>query len=440
MTGLVERLRRYANNSFWLMGEKVGVLVLALLVNILVARHLGPGDFGFLSYAVSLGSLVAVAGNLGLGGLVVRELVKNPEGSDVILGTVFRMKAAAYAAGFVVLAVVALFTFDNRNAHFWTLVIVGAVALFRPIEVVDFWFQSRVQSKYSALAHVGANLVASVIKAGLVWVGAGIIMFAAVNLLQAALYAVAVIMFFHATSQMRLAGWSYSTSFAKKMLKQGGLIFLGTAFGMINLRIDQVMLQWMKGSVEVGYFSVAASLSEAWYFVPVAIVTSVFPRLIELRELNPEIYARRLQQLLDFLLVLALIVAAAVQVVAKPFIVKMYGEAYEPAVLMLQLHILSGVFMFMRALLSKWILIEDLLIFSLVTQGLGALANVALNFLLIPKWGGVGAAWATLVSYAVSSYFALAVSRRTWPMFMAMSKALVAPLRYLILYSRPRSA
>src|SRR5690606_26357182 len=138
-------------------------------------------------------------------------------------------------------------------------------------------------------------------------------------------------------------------------------------------------------------FSVAASLSEAWYFVPIAIVTSVFPRLIELRDQSPEVYARRLQQLLDFLLVLALIVAAAVQVVARPFIVKMYGETYEPAVLMLQLHILSGVFMFMRALLSKWILIEDLLIFSLVTQGLGALANVALNFFMIPKWGGVGA-------------------------------------------------
>jgi Na+-driven multidrug efflux pump len=88
------------------------------------------------------------------------------------------------------------------------------------------------------------------------------------------------------------------------------------------------------------------------------------------------------------------------------------------------------VFIFMRAGLSRWILIENALYFSLLTQGLGALSNVILNYFLIPVYGGQGAAWATLVSYAVASFFAVFLYPRTRPVFWLMLRALFAPVRY----------
>ena len=96
----------------------------------------------------------------------------------------------------------------------------------------------------------------------------------------------------------------------------------------------------------------------------------------------------------------------------------------------LVIHTWASVFIFMRAALSRWILIENALYFSLLTQGLGALSNVILNYFLIPVYGGQGAAWATLVSYAIASFFAVFLYPRTRPVFWLMLNALLAPVRY----------
>lgn len=74
-------------------------------------------------------------------------------------------------------------------------------------------------------------------------------------------------------------------------------------------------------------------------------------------------------------------------------------------------------------------LIERYNAFSVVSQGLGALANVVLNVILIPRYGMMGAAVATLVSYSAASYFALLLSQRTRPVFWMMTRALLMPWR-----------
>lgn len=91
---------------------------------------------------------------------------------------------------------------------------------------------------------------------------------------------------------------------------------------------------------------------------------------------------------------------------------------------------MNGIFATVPIALSRWILIEHALYFSLLTQGLGALSNVALNYILIPVHGGQGAAWATPVSYAVASLFAVVLYPRTRSGFWLMLNALLAPLRY----------
>lgn len=191
------------------------------------------------------------------------------------------------------------------------------------------------------------------------------------------------------------------------------------------------MLKWMAGSQEVGIFSVAATLSEAWYFIPIAIVTSVFTKLIKLKDSNPEQYQKRLQHLFDLLFMLALVVAVMVSFLAEPLILLMFGKPYVASAPILVVHIWAALFIFMRTAFSRWILIEHVLMFSLLTQGMGALVNVLLNFVLIPKFGGLGAAYATLLSYATASYFALLFYGKTRTIFWMMTKAMLSPVRYL---------
>lgn len=131
---------------------------------------------------------------------------------------------------------------------------------------------------------------------------------------------------------------------------------------------------------------------------------------------------------------IAFIVALAVSVLATPVVLLFFGLDFVELSTILTVHIWAALFIFMRAAFSKWILIEDLLILSLITQGLGALVNILINLLLIPVFGGIGAAYATLLSYAMASYLSLLFYSKSRRVFWMMTKAMLSPVRYPVIY------
>lgn len=428
--GLYGRFRRYLSNTSWILGGKVARLAVGLLVSVAVARHLGPDRFGTLSYAFSVAALFGAAGHLGLMGLVIRELVREPERREEILGTTFVLKAGGVALGVLLLVIFALATEEYGSEVFWVVLIAAASLFPMPGEVFDFWFQAQVRAKYTILARTTALLVAAVVKLALVMAAAGVVLFAVANLFQAVLAAVLLLLAYQATAAVSVRLWTFSLARARSLVRQGWVIFLGTLFAFVYLKIDQVMLRWLVGAEEVGIYAVAATLSELWYFVPAAIVASVFPPLIALHRKDEPRFQRRFQQLCDMLLVVAAAVAIVVTFAAGPVISLLYGPEYSPSAAILAIHIWAGLFIFLREAFSKWILIEDALVFSLITQGLGAMSNVILNLLLIPEFAAKGAAYATIISYAMASYLSLLFYGRTRPVFWVMTRAFAAPVRW----------
>jgi O-antigen/teichoic acid export membrane protein len=425
-------IKIYLANTSWIMAEKVISIGVAFLVTILVARYLGPVQFGVFTYAVSLITLFAIAGHVGLSGLIVRELSKYPDAKQEIMGTSFGLKGFGYLIGLILAMVFTLVTENVQSDEFWVLLILATTLLFQPFNVIDSWFQSRLEAKYTAIVNTTVIIIVSIIKIALVFGGAHLILFAFANVIQAILVAIMLIIFYRYKSKLNLTTWRFSLIRAKELLSQGWMVFLGSFFAIIYLKVDQVMLKWLVGAEEVGIYAVAASLSESWYFVPTAIIASFFPKLIKLKENNPVQFNKMLQQLFDLLFIVALGVAIAVTLVAQPLITTLFGKVYQVAAPILMIHIWAALFIFMRALFSKWILIENMLMFSLITHGLGALSNVVLNYWLIPQYGGVGAAYATLLSYAIASYLALLLHSKTRPVFWMMSKSIFSPIRYIV--------
>jgi O-antigen/teichoic acid export membrane protein len=227
----------------------------------------------------------------------------------------------------------------------------------------------------------------------------------------------------------KILNWKFSFVLAKTLLSQSWPLIISSFGSVIYLKIDQLMLAQMTTDASVGIYSVAVRLSEVWYFIPMAIATSFFPSLLKTREQGIEIYHSKLQKVYDLLVYAALILAIPITFLATPVIKILYGNAYEESGLILSIHIWASVFIFMRALLSKWLIAENMFIFSLVTHASGAIINILFNLLLIPKFGGVGAAIATLISYATASYFALFLHSQTWVMGLMMTKAMLAPIR-----------
>ena len=428
--------KRYFRNTSWMMGEKVLTMGLAFLVNIFVARHLGPDKYGVLSYAISLTSLFAISTHLGLKGLAVRELVKFPESNDELMGTISGLKfISSVLATFGLLAFIIL-TGETENVEFWVLLVASGTVLFKPFEVFDYWFQAKVEAEYSSKVRGISTITISIFKIVLVITGAKVLAFAYAYLFQAIIIGILFIVAYLWKSHLPIRKWKFKFKRAKELLGQGWMIMLGSFFAVVYLKIDQVMLRWIISSEEVGIYSVAAKLSEAWYFIPGVIVASLFPKLIELQKTSITKYKKRLQQLLDLLFGMAFIIAVVVTFISKPLIIGLYGPEYQETSLILSIHIWAGIFVFMRSVFSKWILIEDAIVFSMITHGFGALLNVALNFFLIPIYAGVGAAIATILSYAMASYFSLFFYKKSKPIFWMMSKSIISPFRYLIKFYR----
>ncbi len=428
------RLQKYLNNSYWLLAERVVGLGLAFVGTIIVARYLGPEDFGLLAYALSLAALFGAAGHMGLHGLVVREIVKLPEDRAATLGTTAILKLLGMGAGYAVLVVYAWLYEGPDTPQFFLIVIAGLALLFQPLDVINNWFEAFVQARYAVMARISSQVLGTGFKLGLVFAGAGLVYFALVHLLQAVLVALFLLIIFYLKAAIKPSQWVFRRDRAKDLLRQGWLIYLGSIFAVVYLKVDLVMLRWLADTAEVGQYAVAAQLSEAWYFIPSAIVASFFPKLIALREQDERLFYHRLQQLFDVLFMMALVVAVAVTLVAPWLVLFLFGSDYAASASILTIHIWAALFIFMRAAFSKWILIENALYFSLFTQGLGAAANVLLNYILIPLHGGAGAAYATLISYAIASFIALLFYRRTRVVFWQMARAMLAPIRYPAFY------
>ncbi len=425
----VSRFESYLKNISWILSEKVLRILAGLFIGVFVARHLGPEQFGSLNYALALSSFFAVATHMGLSGLVVRELVKKPSDAGLTMGTTFHIKAIMSVLTCLLFLVVATVTEQFASTEYWLLVLVSASILLKPIEVLNFWFESKVQSRYSSLANMITLASSSLLKIALVLFGAQLLSFAMVHVFEVLLVSLLIVYFYKSSSSVPFKEWNSSKEKAKIFLSQSWMILLGALFATVYLKVDQVMLKWLVSKQEVGIYAVAARLSEIWYFVPTAIVSSFFPRLIALKENQPEQYLKRLQMLFDLLFVMAFILAIVVTLFSDPIISLLYGPAYHKSSSVLAIHIWAGVFIFMRAALSKWILTENLLEFSLITQASGAIFNVALNLLLIPRYQSTGAAAATLISYGIASYFSLMIYKKSRSVFFMITKSFFAPLR-----------
>jgi O-antigen/teichoic acid export membrane protein len=177
-------------------------------------------------------------------------------------------------------------------------------------------------------------------------------------------------------------------------------------------------------------YAAAARVSEVWYFIPAAIVTSFFPKLVRNKQVAAATYQVDIQKLNDILLIFAVSIAVLMTIIGDDLVAWLFGPSYSESSPIVLVHIWGAVFVFMRELFSKWLLAESLLTFSLLSQGLGALANVALNYFLIPTYGALGAAYATVISYSIAGYLVLFIHPKLWPMARVITRSFLLPLRF----------
>ncbi|WGF87264.1 flippase [Marinivivus vitaminiproducens] len=430
----IQRSRKILANTGWMLGERVVQLVAGVFVGIWIARYLGPEQFGLLNYSVAFVALFLPLFSFGLNHIVTRELLKEPDKEGEIIGTAYALRLMMSLTTFGAIWLITSFMHGDAQTRMF-IMIVAFASLFDTFAVLQYWFGARLAYRWITIANCSALLICSAVRIVLILVEAPLVWFVVATASDVALGGLfGLWAYLHLGN--RLSSWSVTFGRAKRLLYYAWPLIFSSVLATINLKIDQVMIGDMLGDREVGIYSTAAKLSEIWYFVPIAIATSLMPSLIASRDRSAKEYGERLQLSLDILATIAYALAIFVAIFAHQIIYILYGPAYADAGLILSLHIWGGIFVFMRAILSKWLIIEDLLIYSLVTHGMGALLNVLLNLWAIPAYGILGATVATLISYAASSYLTLLFSPTTRAMAWKMTIALAAPVRLPIMLVR----
>jgi len=404
-----EAFAKYFKNTGWLMFGKI----LSMVVGFMIAGYLGAPSFGDLSFASAFTMIVAAVAALGLDSFIIREIINEPNKKDEILGTslVMRIVVSIILIPLTVGIYLLFHHYADKpgNSLTWIIVILSFASFFKSFNVIDSYFQSQVASKYVVKVQNVCVLLSVVAKVLLVVFHMPVIWFAAALTFDSFSLALGLV-YMYRKRGFSIMTWTFSRSRAAMLLKQSFPLILSAVMVSIYMKIDQVMLKDI-GSAEVGIYSVAANISEAWYFIPVAIVTSVFPAIIHARKTDLERYTKRLRNLYDLLVFISLPVAILISFLGNDIIQLIYKGEYEGAGEMLSIHIWSGIFVFLGSASSQYLLAEGYTMISFQRTAFGALANILLNLWLIPKYGGVGASVATLIACFISTFYLLFIPK-----------------------------
>ncbi|NCD10916.1 MAG: flippase [Epsilonproteobacteria bacterium] len=395
---------KYFKNTSWLFGEKILRMVVGLFVGIWVARYLGPEQFGLFSYAQSFVGLFTAIATLGLDGIVVRELVKDESRRDELIGTAFYLKLIGAIAVLIVLAVAIQFTSNDHYTNILVFIIASAT-IFQAFNVVDMYFQAKVLSKYVVYANVISLFVSSIVKVVLILNDAPLIAFAWATLFDSVVLALGFIYYYVKNSSIfNIKNLIFKRETAVSLLKDSWPLILSGIVISIYMKIDQVMIQEMMGSEAVGQYAAAVRISEAWYFIPMVIASSLFPAIINAKKQSEELYYARLQKLYDLMVWMAIAIALPMTFLSDWVVNLLYGEQYSEAGSVLMIHIWAGVFVALGVVTGKVVIVNNKQLNGMYCTGIGATSNVLLNFLLIPKYGIQGAAVATMLSQIISGF------------------------------------
>ena len=389
-------------NIGWLFFDKILRMGLGLLIGVWIARYLGPEQFGSLSFAIAFTWLFGAISTLGLPEIVVRDLVRKPDTKLETLGTA---AALLFLGGVLTYCLILITIFWIRPEDQLAKILVailGSTMLFKASEIAVYWFESQVISKYTVWVQNGSFLIFAGIKVLLILNGTPLIAFAWITLGEALIAAImlSIMLGIHGP---RLRQLCVSLARAKILLKDSWPLLLSSIAVVVYMKIDQIMLGQMVGDEAVGIYSAAVRISEVWYFIPTMIVASVFPAILKARNSSEEQYYKKLQHLFDLMLWLSIGIALPMTFLSESVIKILFGETYLDASSILSIHIWASVFVFLGVASSKWFIAENRQILSFQRTTIGALANVILNFLFIPQFQAVGAATATIISYAIAT-------------------------------------
>lgn len=387
---------RVFKNATWIIACKVAQSILQFIIGMISARYLGKDNYGVINYAASVVAFVLPFMKLGFDAILVHELVESPEKEGEIMGTSLLMNV--FSSLVCMAGVFAFVSFANAGETEKIIVCaLYSISVFcAALEMMQYWFQYKLQSKYSSIIMLIAYAVVSAYKIYLLVTEKNVTWFAVSHAIEYGIIGASLIAIYLKKGGQRLR---FSWKRAGKMLSKSKHYILASLMVVIIQNTDHIMLSFMDSDAATGIYSAAITCVVIVQFVYIAIVDSFRPVILSEKK-NGDIaaYEKSVSRLYCIILYLAIAQCIVFFAFAKLIISILYGSDYMESVSVLRYLIFYYVFSTMGLVRNVWILAEGKQNYLWIINLSGALLNVALNAVLIPFMGANGAALASLAT------------------------------------------
>ena len=394
-------LRKVAANGSWILVDRLLRQGLTVLLGAWIARRLGPAQYGDLAYVLAYLAFFQAAAAIGTDALLLRDMARDPAAAPQILGAAAGLRLGLGLLGWAVavLGMVLLHGLGNRAVLLTALA--GAMLVFQPLDVIDVWFQSQSQSWRGFAARLVFYFVVAGIKVALILGQAPLAAFAAMAGGEAACYALGLAL---AYRRYPAPGrWAWSVQRARSILHETWPFLVGSLALITYLRIDQIMLEALLGSTQLGLYAAMVPLSSAAQVVPLSLAAALAPFIARAKERGQAEYEEALLKVFRLFGALGLGASATIALLAPVIIPLLYGPAYQAAIPLLMVHGLTNFFIFQGVGQNLWIANESAGKIALSKTVVGAITCVLANWLLLPRLGLMGAALAAIAAQAMAT-------------------------------------
>ncbi|MDR0894809.1 MAG: flippase [Prevotellaceae bacterium] len=425
---------RIISNLYYSVLGKVVTLFGSLFVGILVARYLGPEQYGLMNYVISYVSLFSIIASFGLDNIEIRELSKANDKAEFLLGTAFCLRCF-FAVVTIILIVITVLLFE---ADRFTQLMIGVYSfsvIANGFSVIRNYFTSIVYNEFIVKSEISRTFVGAGIKIILLLFHAPLAWFIVATLLDAFLLASGYL-FSYRIKVGSIFTWKFDSSIAFFLIGQSFPLLLSGAVVILYQRIDQVMIGNMIDKASVGQFSVATRLAEILLFIPAIMAQTVTPLLVRIKERSVEEYRKKAQLFLDVVVWCSLIAALFMCIASYWIVFVTFGTQYLAAVPVLQVMAFKTVGMALSFCSGQLIIIENIHKYAFIRNLVGCVFCIIANYLLIPIYGIVGSAIVTVFTVVLSGCVSNYLIPSYRPIFYMQMKSLLLGWKNIVHYKK----
>lgn len=382
-------------NAIWIIGGRVIQMLISFFVGILTARYLGPGNYGILNYAGAYVAFFTAFCTLGINSVILKDFVDHPDEQGQAIGTTLILRGLSSVLSSIMIIGIVMAIDTGESLTIMVTALCSVALIFQVADTLNYWFQSRYQSKVSSVATLIAYIVTSSYRIYLLIMQKDIRWFAFATSVDCICVAVILFWAYKKENGPRL---SFSFYKAKELLGASYNYILASMMVAIYGQTDKMMLKQMLDETSVGYYSLASTINNMWVFFLAAIIDSLYPTIIRYANENRILFEKKNRQLYAIVIYISIFVAVGFMLFGELIIKILYGETYLPAAMPLKIVCWYTVFSYLGMARNAWIVSTNNQKYLKYICGGAAVANVLLNLLLIPVWGASGAALASLVT------------------------------------------